>query len=700
LGAEDSPPSLGAGVVSPYERVIAALRAHGSSPGGGGNWTCPAHDDRRASLSVRNGDGRVLLRCHAGCVLQAVLGSLGLEKRDLFDEPKRRNGRPEPEAVYKYVDEEGRPLFEVVRFPGKVFWQRRPDGQWGVKGVRRVLYHLPQVVEAVKAGRTVYVVEGEKDVEALERAGAAATCNPGGAGKWRREYGAALRSAHVVVVADRDDAGRMHAAQVAEALHGVAASVQVVEPAKGKDAADHLAAGRGLGDLVPVRESAADLEDPGTRVELTPARRIRSQRIRWAWQGRMPLRGVVVVAGEKGLGKSILTNAKLVADVTRGRLEGELAEKLADVLVVTAEDDWETVVKPRLVAHDADLDRVHRVEVRDESGEGLLTLPDHTQLLEAEIRQLVGQGHKVGMLVVDPIGAFLSGSTDTHRDGSVRRALAPLAAMAERLDLVVVVVAHLTKDQSSRYINRVSGAGAFVNAARSVLVMVRDPDDPKGEQGNQRVLVHVASNWGVLVPSLALRVESRLVDLDDGSAANTGYLVVTGESAIGVDDLQRHEDTSGTDVEEAIAEALAGGQRPSREVKSEIKAELGCSLRTVERAAVRMRDRGELTIESGSFPRVTKWGLGQSRHEPLLSSDTAKVPVATSPNIRRVATDSSDVVTGFPVSSPDSRDTLARARTRRASDGDSNEAVTKSPATEVVEDADVDRWTAAAGGSS
>ena len=94
------------------------------------------------------------------------------------------------------------------------------------------------------------------------------------------------------------------------------------------------------------------------------------------------------------------------------------------------------------------------------------------------------------------------------QDAAVRRALAPLAQVADKMGVAIAVVAHLTKDDSTRLINRVSGSGAFVNAARSVLVLARDPDDPDGEQGYQRVLVHVTPpSWGRLASTMQYQVE-------------------------------------------------------------------------------------------------------------------------------------------------------------------------------------------------
>src|SRR5262249_45927032 len=110
---------------------------------------------------------------------------------------------------------------------------RRPDRCSGwihdIKGVRLVLYRLPKVV----AADTVWICEGEKDVNTLEDFGLVATCNPMGAGKWRNEYAECLRGKHVVIVPDNDEPGRKHALAVAESLIGLAASVRITEVSLG-----------------------------------------------------------------------------------------------------------------------------------------------------------------------------------------------------------------------------------------------------------------------------------------------------------------------------------------------------------------------------------------------------------------------------------------------------------------------------------
>ena len=152
-----------------------------------------------------------------------VLDGEGENKRP----PTRKYIAPGIEtAVYSYRDENGKELFQVVRYEPKTFRQRRPDGRggytWTLDGVRRVLYRLPELINELRAKpageRLVYVVEGEKDVEALRALGLSATTNAAGANKWRSEYTEQLHAAgveSVVLLPDNDEAGKSHALSVA-----------------------------------------------------------------------------------------------------------------------------------------------------------------------------------------------------------------------------------------------------------------------------------------------------------------------------------------------------------------------------------------------------------------------------------------------------------------------------------------------------
>lgn len=229
---------------------------------------CPAHDDRKPSLSVDVGDdGAALLHCHAKCSNISISRAIGVPFSEWYPpghprreqvRGKRRRGKIV--TTYDYRDADGNLLFQVVRFEPKDFRQRRPDGNggwtWDLKDVPRVLYRLPEL-RAADPADWIYVAEGEKDVEALVAAGLVATCNPGGAGKWDKlADDTVLHGRRVCIIADADSAGRGHAADVAERLYGRATAIRVIELPGAKDPAAWLAAGGTAERLAELRDAA------------------------------------------------------------------------------------------------------------------------------------------------------------------------------------------------------------------------------------------------------------------------------------------------------------------------------------------------------------------------------------------------------------------------------------------------------------
>ena len=238
-------------------------RLHDVKSAGRGKWKalCPAHDDANPSLSVTEGDGgRVLIHCFAGCAYPDIMAAMGYSTNgNGGNAAVTKQARTKPArrivATYDYHDAAGRVIFQKVRYEPKDFKQRRPDGHggyiWGLGDVAPVLYRLPQLIDPATDWQPVYICEGEKDVDRLAGLALVATCNFDGAAagqkpKWRAEYNEHLAKRVVYILPDNDDAGRAHAAAVAESLHDIAQAVKIVNlpglPDKG-DVSDWLDAG-------------------------------------------------------------------------------------------------------------------------------------------------------------------------------------------------------------------------------------------------------------------------------------------------------------------------------------------------------------------------------------------------------------------------------------------------------------------------
>lgn len=232
----------------------------------GNNWSarCPCrHDDQNPSLSVGQGeDGRVLVTCHRGvpCDVDEICKSVGMTVSELMPPKREKKRKLTLVANYDYRDALGTLVFQKQRFVDedgkKTFVQRRVDpetGEWvrNLDGVDKILYNLPRVCSAREAGETIWVVEGEKDVDTLAELGIVATTMPGGAGKWLDIHTETLAGANIILVADNDDSGKKHAQEVAKKLTDAGCLVEVkISRVKAKaDVTDHLEAGMSLSDL-------------------------------------------------------------------------------------------------------------------------------------------------------------------------------------------------------------------------------------------------------------------------------------------------------------------------------------------------------------------------------------------------------------------------------------------------------------------
>ncbi len=312
---------------------------------------------------------------------------------------------------------------------------------------------------------------------------------------------------------------------------------------------------------------------------------VEPQPIRWLWAGWIALGKIAIIDGDPGLGKSILT-LDLAARVSRGSLmpcgsPGALHRQPSGVVLLSAEDDPADTLRPRLDAAGADVSKIVFLEgVRASDGNRMPNLADLAAIEEAILAV------DAKLLVIDPLMAYLGG--DAHRDNEVRQSLGPIAMLAARHGCAVLVVRHLNKSGGSHAVYRGGGSIAIIGAARTGMLVARDPDDEKA-----RVLAPSKNNLAEEPESLRYRVEAA------GIAAKITWMGTSKHGARALLEAAAGDAPAASAVSE-VGEWLAGelseGPRLSSEVKSAARG-AGLAWRTVERAkaalGVRARRQGE-----------------------------------------------------------------------------------------------------------
>lgn len=230
---------------------------------------CPAHDDKQASLSISRGRTGALLHCHAGCSLESILDSAELKKSDLFYLNKPQGSswkryiesreKRRIEAAYNYVSLNGDYLYTKIRLEGKKLLYgilKNDRFQYGLQGRNRrelkALYFNPQALKkAIEEGKTIFIPEGEKDVDSLRKRGYVALTY-GGVNDWQSDFKEILRGANVAILADNDVPGINVAKRIEADLKGIAQSVKLIIPTtnlpKG-DISDYFEEGHSNGEF-------------------------------------------------------------------------------------------------------------------------------------------------------------------------------------------------------------------------------------------------------------------------------------------------------------------------------------------------------------------------------------------------------------------------------------------------------------------
>ncbi|MFD3463858.1 DnaB-like helicase C-terminal domain-containing protein [Nocardia fluminea] len=407
----------------------------------------PGHSAADRSVSIRAIEGQVLIHCHSD-ETDTVLESVGLGLVDLFDQPRG--------AEYRYDD--GR---IVRRSPSKEFKQAG-----NTKGSS--LFRASRVAEA-DPDRVIWFVEGEKDVLAFEALGEIATCTAMGAGKAHLADLSPLYGRRVVIVRDMDDVGLAHANQVASLLAGRAEPC-IVSPAEGKDAADHIAAGRRLDEFVwtqaPLPEGVRRLSDAVEDWWLwlhAPAEKVRIFPSPWPHLddviggGLYPGR-VYVLAGRPGGGKTVgLLNigqhlAESGSPVLMCSLEMPELEMVSRIMASGAEADYGRITRREVVERDRYKLELYRSSRVAETELWLMDNPSMTvEHISETARQMSARGG-LDAICVDYLGLVSASRGKRDRRESLGHIMKELVKLSKELSVAVVLACQLNRgpDQSSR----------------------------------------------------------------------------------------------------------------------------------------------------------------------------------------------------------------------------------------------------------
>lgn len=483
---------------------------------------CPVHEDQTASLTISEKDGKYLLHCHAGCQTEDILSAVGLTFQDLHQNAEKTGGnwreyveqqeKRSIEGIYHYHRiSDGGYAFTKLRLTGKkicygLLENNRFTYRLGGKprkGFCAVYGNLKALEQAIADGKPVFIPEGEKDVDTLTRHGYT-SITYGGASDWQQEFSELFQGAQVYILADNDEPGKKVACQIKSDLQGVAASAKIITPVTDTpkaDITDYFETGHTNADFEALLQSDNDITGEGARktvVLIKKAADVTPKEPEWLIPGYIPKYGITTIAGEGGTGKTSIW-CSLVSSITTGRQSFLMGGQIPfesdpeNVLVFSAEDSWSYVLRSRLEACGADLDRIGFLSPEDER---FVDLNFNGDLLKGII-----ETYRPGVIVFDPLQAFVPENLKMGDRNAMRKCFSPLIGYGEQYKLTSIIIAHANKQSSVWGRKRIADSSDIWDASRSVLMVGTTAED------DVRYISHEKSNWGRLGSTVLFTLE-------------------------------------------------------------------------------------------------------------------------------------------------------------------------------------------------
>jgi hypothetical protein len=357
----------------------------------------------------------------------------------------------------------------------------------------------------------------------------------------------------------------------------------------------------GTAERLGFRDAAATPEEnDGIGILVTVrASDVRAGRVQWFATNRIPFGALTLFDGDGDIGKTTTLMA-VIAAATRGRSFLDGAEITPINVLIVSEEDAFAILKLRLIAAGADLDRVRFITgVRVADSVEPFALPRHVPQLEREVAQ-----NGARFVYVDSLFSHLEFDGDGRMPQQARRAVRPIVEMVVRTGVAFAAVRHWTKANGPASA-RALGSVELGNVARSVLSFGRHPDAE-----DRYVIAVTKHNLSRQAPTLAYRIDTLTMTDDDGEPCDVTRVVLEGEAeGVSADDLAMRQ--SGDPDERAAAEDWLADYlgdeewHPCAEVYKAARKDGAGSPPTMRRAARRLgveRDRS-------GFPSRSKWRL-------------------------------------------------------------------------------------------
>ena len=331
------------------------------------------------------------------------------------------------------------------------------------------------------------------------------------------------------------------------------------------------------------------------------------EKVEWLWSGRLARGKHACIAGEPGTGKSQLSIAIIAAVTTGGDWpcgEGR-PPIIGNVIILSAEDGAADTIVPRLMAAEANLERVEIVSAvgsTDGKDRRAFNLRTDIELLEKKIAEI----GDVVLVVVDPVSSYL-GKTDSHKNSEVRGVLEPLSDMADRTRVAILTITHFSKTgagNTTKALHRFIGSIAFTGAPRTAFAVIED-----AESQGRYLFLHAKNNLAAPPQGIAFRLEQTIVGPDVVASRvcwESEPVSITANQALAAEAAGEDQRSAIEAAEEFLRQTLEGGPVPQKELKADAEG-AGLSWATVRRAKDRLGVIVTRETEGGFGSGAGRW---------------------------------------------------------------------------------------------